>query len=68
MYLSSFIKVNYHPYFPITLSRIICYTYITPATDRIFILSINIVPWGRDLLNLKEVVGGTLFLMNLSLL
>jgi len=34
--------------------------YITPAPERIFILKIKIVPWGRDLLNLKEVVCGTL--------
>jgi len=55
------IKINSHPYFPVTSST--CYIYmtdITPTPERIFILNINIVPWGRDILNLKEVVCGTL--------
>jgi len=53
-----FIKIISHSYFLITSSTIICYTYIIRAPERIFIL--NIVPWGRNLLNLKEVVCETL--------
>jgi len=57
---------NCHTFSPIILLRIICSISITPALESTFILNRQIVPWGRDLSNLKEVACGILSQMNLS--
>jgi len=41
--------------------------YMTPAPERIFILNIYIIPCGRDLLNVKEVISETLSQMNANI-
>jgi len=61
-------KTNCHLYFQIILARIIWSIHTTPAPESIFILNIHTVPWGRDPLNLKEVVYGIHSQMNSSLI
>ena len=59
-------RTNCYTFSAIILLRIICSISITPALESTFILNRHIVPWGRDLSNLKEVACGILSQMNSS--